>query len=141
MESFILFHVKYINSCHFKPEDMYVELIDLPVEFFSSNGLADFMSTAVSLCRYSRGLNRAGLCSTSDSLGLEHMYVELRFLAVELAIIAFIRFQTFSYLRHTDAVSSGRRFSSATAVTASVRFLYPACHTENKCCFESLTNL
>lgn len=33
MESFILFHVKYINSCHFKPEDMYVELIDLPVEF------------------------------------------------------------------------------------------------------------
>ena len=33
MESFILFHVKYINSCHFKPEDMYIELINLPVEF------------------------------------------------------------------------------------------------------------
>lgn len=33
MESFILFHVKHINSCHFKLEDMYIELIDLPVEF------------------------------------------------------------------------------------------------------------
>lgn len=33
MESFILFHVKHINSCQFKPEDMYIELIDLTVEF------------------------------------------------------------------------------------------------------------
>lgn len=33
MESFILFHVKHINSCHFKPEDMYIELIDLHVKF------------------------------------------------------------------------------------------------------------
>ena len=33
MDSFILFHVKHINSCHFKPEHVYVELIDLPVEF------------------------------------------------------------------------------------------------------------
>jgi hypothetical protein len=33
MDSFILFNVKHINSCDFKPEHVYVELINLPVEF------------------------------------------------------------------------------------------------------------
>lgn len=44
MDSFILFHVKHINSCHFKPEHVYVELIDLPVEFVRLQRLVSYGS-------------------------------------------------------------------------------------------------
>lgn len=44
MDSFILFHMKHINSCDFKPEHMYVELIDLPAEFVRLQGFADYRS-------------------------------------------------------------------------------------------------
>ena len=64
--------------------------------------------------------------SSVDLLGLEHMCVELRFLAVELGFLASTRFQTRAYSRHIDAVSSGRCCSSDTVTTAKDRFRYPA---------------
>lgn len=167
MDSFILFHVKHINSCHFKPEHVYVELIDLPVEFVRlqrpcklSESDTDpthlyqlhlralyWTFTAcrlhVNSCSTLQIFKRiyTGACSSSaNSLDLEHMYVELRFLAVELAILASTRFQHFSYSRHIDTVSSGRRWSSVTTITSRVIFLYPAMCTENICCFESPTS-
>lgn len=75
--------------------------------------------------------------SSVDLLGLEHMCVELQFLAVELGFLASTRFQIFSYSRHIDAVSSGRCCSSFAAITARVRFLYPAYWSRSKCRFES----
>lgn len=168
MDSFILFHVKHINSCHFKPEHVYVELIDLPVEFvrlqrpcklwesdtdpthlYQSHLRALYWTSAacrlhVDSCITLQIFKRiyTGACSSSaNSLGLEHMYVELIDPPVELAILASTRFHTCSYSKSAEAISSDRCCSSDTATTAKDRFLYSALQQRSKSRFESRSSL